>query len=120
MREPVGLSLESTFTSIPDMSQKIYPFIPKFLISTDFNNLERIRDIKVPIQVFHGTHDQLIPHWMGYKIYEAAESEKEFITIDGAGHTDMDIIARDKYKGQFKKFFSSVLKILFLNVLHQI
>jgi uncharacterized protein len=108
-KDPVGVSLESTFTSIPDMSKEVYPFIPRFIISTDFNNLERIAEIKVPLQILHGTEDKLIPHWMGEKLFEAACCEKEFFSIEGADHNDLLEVAGEAFSEHFQKLLDKVL-----------
>ena len=111
-KNPVGLSLESTFTSMPDMSHEVYPFIPRFLIASHFNNFERIPQVKIPLQVIHGTEDELIPHWMGVKLFDAAICEKEFISIDGAGHGDLMEIAGDSYAAHFRTLLEKVLVAL--------
>jgi len=103
---PLALSLESTFTSIPDMCRVVYPWIPKFLVGTKFNNLERISSLNLPIQVFHGTEDDLIPIKMGQEVFKKANDPKWFITIEGAGHGDLLEKAGDLYEQSFQTFFS--------------
>ncbi|MCM8533926.1 MAG: alpha/beta hydrolase [Lentisphaeraceae bacterium] len=103
--EVAGLVLESTFTSIPDMCSKLYPFIPKWVVGTKFANLERVKGIYVPSTIFHGTADQLIPYSMGESLFAAMEksSKKNFISIDDAGHSDLMETAEDTYISGIKK-----------------
>lgn len=87
--KPLALSLESTFTSIPDMCKVVYPFLPKFIVSTKFNNLERISKLSIPIHIIHGTADELIPISMGDILFKAASEPKFFVSVEGAGHGDL-------------------------------
>ena len=87
--KPQALSLESTFTSIPDMCKLVYPLIPKFFVSTQFKNIERIANLDLPIQIIHGTVDDLIPHSMGEELYSRVKQKFAFISIEGAGHSDL-------------------------------
>ena len=103
---PAALSLESTFTSIPDMCKVVYPWIPKFLVGTQFNNLERVRKLKLPIKIIHGTADELIPIKMGRDLYEAASEPKWFISVEGAGHGDLLEKAGELYSKSFEEFLS--------------
>lgn len=101
-----ALSLESTFTSIPDMCRLVYPWIPKFMVGTKFNNLERIKKLKLPIQVLHGTDDELIPMEMGQQLYDAAAEPKWLIPVSGAGHGDLLEKAGDLYRNSFENLFN--------------
>lgn len=87
--KPLALSLESTFTSIPDMCKVVYPFLPKFIVSTKFNNLERISKLSIPLHIIHGTADELIPVSMGEKLFSAAPEPKFYVSVEGAGHGDL-------------------------------
>jgi len=104
--KPRALSLESTFTSIPDMCQVVYPWIPKFLVGTKFNNLERIKQFQLPVQILHGTADELIPVEMGQDLFDEAVEPKWFIPIYGAGHGDLLEKAGDLYRDSFLKLFN--------------
>ena len=59
------------------------------LAGNSFDNITKIKNIKTPVLVIHGTKDRIIPYSMGKEIFDAAESKKEFITIEGGGHNDL-------------------------------
>jgi len=65
-----------------------------FLAGDSFNNLSKMKNIKVPLLVIHGTHDRVIPFSMGKEIYDNATVDKKFIKIDGADHNDI----HDRYR----------------------
>jgi fermentation-respiration switch protein FrsA (DUF1100 family) len=85
-----ALVLESTFTSLPDVGARIYPFLPvRYVMRSRFNSLDKIRDYRGPLFVSHGDHDELIPLEFGRKLFDAAPGErKEFFTVSHGGHND--------------------------------
>jgi fermentation-respiration switch protein FrsA (DUF1100 family) len=85
-----ALVLESTFTSLPDVGARIYPFLPvRTVMRTRLNSLERMRDYRGPLFVSHGDRDELIPLDFGRKLFEAAAGErKEFFVVPRGGHND--------------------------------
>jgi uncharacterized protein len=48
--------------------------------------LEQVKKSKTPILFTHGGNDTYVPTEMVYRLYEAANCEKDILVIDGAGH----------------------------------
>ena len=72
-----GVILETPFTSMIDTAKKFYPYIPVSLLLKDkFENYKKIKNINTPILVMHGEVDQIVPFFMGKKIYELANKPK--------------------------------------------
>ena len=72
-----GVILETPFTSMIDAAKKFYPYIPVSLLLKDkFENYKKIKNINSPILVMHGEVDQIVPFFMGKKIYELANEPK--------------------------------------------
>ena len=72
-----GVILETPFTSMIDAAKKFYPYIPVSLLLKDkFENYKKIKNINSPILVMHGEVDQIVPFFMGKKIYELANKPK--------------------------------------------
>jgi fermentation-respiration switch protein FrsA (DUF1100 family) len=60
-----------------DTAKKFYPYIPVSLLLKDkFENYKKIKNINSPILVMHGEVDQIVPFFMGKKIYELANKPK--------------------------------------------
>jgi fermentation-respiration switch protein FrsA (DUF1100 family) len=60
-----------------DTAKKFYPYIPVSLLLKDkFENYKKIKNINSPILVMHGEVDQIVPFFMGKKIYELANEPK--------------------------------------------
>ena len=76
-RKFAGIVLETPFTSMVDAAKKFYPYIPVSLLLKDkFNNKDKIKNVIVPVLIMHGESDQIIPFFMGKKIYEVANEPK--------------------------------------------
>lgn len=77
--------LDSTFTSVRDMTRYAYPFLPYWIFSSRFDSEAKIRNIKVPKLIIHSQDDEIIPFELGRKLYEASAQPKEFLKVHG-GH----------------------------------
>jgi fermentation-respiration switch protein FrsA (DUF1100 family) len=72
-----GLVLETPFTSMIQAAKNFYPYIPVSLLLKDkYDNQKKIKNINIPVLVMHGEVDQIVPFWMGKKIYEMANQPK--------------------------------------------
>src|SRR3972149_6411140 len=88
-RPCLGIILESAFTSTDDVMRLYFRFLPPLPPGTiKYDSLALIGKVTVPKLVIHGEHDEIIPLWMGKRLYEAASPPKEFYLIRGATHHD--------------------------------
>jgi fermentation-respiration switch protein FrsA (DUF1100 family) len=101
-----ALVLLSPFTSIPDMAQKQFPFLPaRWLVRNRFNNLEKIGKCAQPVFIAHGDADGLVPYSQGQRLFAAAGEPKFFLTMKGCDHNDRpqaDLLA------QVKRFLEAI------------
>ena len=81
---PGALVLESTFTALPDVGAKVYPFLPvRLLARIRYPTLERLPGIRCPVLVVHSPQDDLIPCAHGRLLFEAAGHPKAFLELVG-------------------------------------
>ena len=60
-----------------EAAKNFYPYIPVGLILKDkYENNEKIKNINIPVLVMHGEADQIVPFWMGKKIFNLANEPK--------------------------------------------
>ena len=60
-----------------EAAKNFYPYIPVGLILKDkYKNDEKIKNIKIPVLIMHGEADQIVPFWMGKKIFNLANDPK--------------------------------------------
>ena len=86
-----GVIIESTFTSIPDVVRGMkWGWVPGLglAVTQPFDSMSKIREVRVPLLVLHGTADGVVPHTMADELYAAAGSnEKQLVTIEGGTHS---------------------------------
>ena len=84
------LVLEAPYTALVDMAYASYPWLPVNLLMKDpMPTRERIKNVDVPVVVYHGTADTVIPVDHGRKVFELANDPKELLIIDGADHGNL-------------------------------
>ncbi|AXX98431.1 alpha/beta hydrolase [Profundibacter amoris] len=89
---PAAMVLEAPYTSLPDITRRIYPkFKPiLFLMKNRWPSLRHIRNLDIPLLVLHGTDDPLIPIEMGREMFDASPAtDNTFFAVQGAGHNDV-------------------------------
>ncbi|HUT32053.1 MAG TPA: alpha/beta hydrolase, partial [Planctomycetota bacterium] len=85
---PGALVLQSTFTSLPDVGARVYPWLPVRLLSRfRYDARSHVQQVKCPVLVAHGSRDEIVPYALGRKLFEAANEPKEFLEISGS-HND--------------------------------
>lgn len=90
--KPAGMVLIAPFTSTFAVAFPV-PLFP----CDRFPNLKRVRDIDVPLLVFHGEHDEVIAPSHGRALVAASPAAvKAFHLIENAGHNDLFEVAGDQ------------------------
>ena len=99
---PIGLMVENSFTSIPELAPcivkslpyKVYlfihwiPFLYYFLFDRNmWDSQERISDISCPVLFLSADNDSLVPPKMMLSLYNTCPSENKYlVNFDNAGH----------------------------------
>lgn len=101
-----GLILQSTFTSLPDITRVLFPTIPLHLLAGNlFNTLSVVKRLTVPLLVIHGADDEVAPSWMAHELHHHCVAEKKAIHIVDAGmHKDLYIRDRDSLVWTINRF----------------
>jgi fermentation-respiration switch protein FrsA (DUF1100 family) len=82
---PRALILESTFTSIPDMAVRQFPFLPvRLLARFRYDTLAHMPHIDAPILIIHSPADEIIPYSHSRRLFEAAQEPKAFLELTGS------------------------------------
>ena len=70
-----------------------------------FDSVNKIKNIKPPVLIIHGNHDNL-PEWMSKKLYDAVNhSNKSFYTVENGIHCDT-------YRVDASQYFSKLLAFI--------
>ncbi|MFC1939927.1 alpha/beta hydrolase [Chloroflexota bacterium] len=106
---PGALILESTFTSIPDLASKLYPFLPVKLLSRfKYDTEGYLEGINCPVLIVHSPNDEMMPFNHGQRLFEIAKKPKEFLKISGS-HNEGFIISGEHYEEGLNAFISKYL-----------
>ena len=86
--QPLALIVESSFTSVPDIAQELYPWLPARWLSR-FSHATRdyVRDVQCPVLVAHSRDDEIIPFHHGEAIFASANEPRTLLALRGA-HND--------------------------------
>lgn len=92
-RPPAALVLRSPFTSLADVAEVHYPWLPaRRLLLDRYPSIERIVSVSAPLLVIAGDRDDIVPASLSRRLYEAASEPKHYVVVPGAGHNDPDLL----------------------------
>ena len=99
-----SLILETPYYSIPALLGYYTPIYPvSYMSHFKMPVAEYLKEVTVPVSIFHGTNDGIIPYSIAARLKEFLKPGDEFITIPGAGHNNLN---------QFKIFHQKLDSIL--------
>jgi len=103
---PAALILRSPFTSLAEVGDVHYPWLPvRHLLRDRFPSIDRIRRVSCPILVIAGEEDGIVPPAQSRRLYEAAPApRKRFVSIPGAGHNDPMLTSGDPLTSEVASF----------------
>jgi fermentation-respiration switch protein FrsA (DUF1100 family) len=91
---PSALILRSPFTSMADVGQHHYWWLPvRLLIRDRYPTLDRIGMVRSPLLVIVGERDRVVPAAFSHRLYDAAPGPKTILSMPDADHNDYDLLA---------------------------
>lgn len=111
MRPSAALVLQSPVGSLPGVAHAGIVWlniIPDcFFPTPQFDNVQQIKQVHVPLLMFHGTSDRVVPFEHSKMIYANAHQPKNLILFKDAGHNNMPADSR-QYRDALCQFLKSV------------
>ncbi|CAG0124232.1 hypothetical protein RHDC2_00409 [Rhodocyclaceae bacterium] len=96
-QKPAALVIASGFTSVPDLGQQLYPYLPvRWLARIRYDTRERLRSVAAPVLIAHSPEDDIIPFEHGQALFAAANPPRQFLELAG-GHNDGFIFMREAW-----------------------
>lgn len=96
------LILETPYYSMPELAGAHFPMYPTAsIIRYHFPLHEFLQQVKVPVTVFHGTADGIIPYKHAERLKPLLKKTDEFVTIQNGSHNNLA-----KYERYTKKLDS--------------
>ncbi len=106
--EAAGLILEGSFTSVADLGQEIYPWVPvRWLSRNRFDSRSRIGSLRMPLLMIHGRNDVTVPPAQGRRLFAAAPQPKTFLEVPG-GHDDAYEVGAEAYEAGMRHFLGTL------------
>lgn len=106
-RKIAGLIADSTFTSVPAMASESSSLVPGFMINTKMDSIAKVKNIFVPKLFIHSVDDDIIPFYMGKKLFDEAPAPKGFLRIRG-GHNDGYFRSKTVFTEGIKDFLGKI------------
>ena len=99
---PGMLILQAPFYSLKSLiMRRAFYAVPPFILKYRFESHRYISRCKMPIVIFHGTDDEVVPYRSSLLLKEQLKPDDILITLPGQGHSK--ITNNQKYKDQLKK-----------------
>jgi fermentation-respiration switch protein FrsA (DUF1100 family) len=94
---PAALVLRSPFTSMTDIGQHHYWWLPvRRLIRDRYATIDLIGRVRSPLLVIVGERDRIVPVEFSRRLYEAAREPKTILSMPDADHNDYELLAGDE------------------------
>jgi fermentation-respiration switch protein FrsA (DUF1100 family) len=108
---PAALLLVSPLTSVRAMASRVSPgaviVFWSGLARVHYDTEALVRALDIPVSVAHGARDDVIPLWMGRRVFEAAKMPRALLVIDDAGHNDVVDRGGERYWAWVREALSS-------------
>lgn len=104
---PAGIILVTPLTTGKEYGKAHGFGVLSSLAGNAFNSLLACTSIRSPVLIIHGTDDEVIPFWMGKRIFETLHSPKRFIEISGGLHNSLEFNDPALYWSSIEDFISN-------------
>lgn len=88
-QHPRLLILQAPYFSMRATARQHYPFVPGFIVRYPLGTDAVLPQVKCPIVIFHGEHDEVIDYQTTMQLKALLKLQDQFITLAGAGHNGM-------------------------------
>ena len=107
-RPHAGLILESTFTSLPVLGQKIYPYFPvRLLARFHYDTAGHLARVPTPVMIVHSRSDEVVPFEHARTLLDVVRGDKELLEIHGP-HNVAFYSKGKHYEQALRTFFDRV------------
>jgi len=85
-----GVALEAPYTSMADLAQHHYFYVPaRYLLTDKYEAEAHIQRIAAPLLIVHGERDRTVPARFGRTLFDRALEPKQAVWLPAAEHNDL-------------------------------
>jgi pimeloyl-ACP methyl ester carboxylesterase len=84
--DPAHTVLVAPYSSLTDMKNRWFWFVPDFILRFPLDNVERLRQSDDAVTILHGVEDELIPYAMAEELRAVDPERIELIPLEQTGH----------------------------------
>ena len=104
-----GVAIEEAFTSVADVGQKMFPFLPvRWLVRNKYDTLSKIGRFNAPLLILHSRDDEYFSLRHAERLLAAAQGPKQLVELRG-GHNEAFLASEQIYREALKQFFARVI-----------
>lgn len=111
---PAGVVLESPFTTLRAIARQTAPISYALFgwwnIGKVFDNLDKVGKIRVPLLIFYGDKDRIVPEKMPLSLFARAREPKTLYLVKGAGHSNAFEVGGSGYRHAWHTFLARTAK----------
>ena len=106
-----GLVLESAFTSFGDVARASgwLASLLNLFNPERFDSIGKISRIHAPLLMLHGSQDDTVPVHLGEQLFAAANTPKQWLVVENAAHSDLDLADPVRYQASLRNFATRYL-----------
>jgi uncharacterized protein len=109
-----GVVLEAAFTSIADVGQAMYPFLPvRWVVRHRFDTLAKVPRTRAPLLILHGRGDEFFPLRHAERLAAAAGSRARLVVLRGS-HNEAFLQDESTYRRALGEFLAERARALAL------
>jgi fermentation-respiration switch protein FrsA (DUF1100 family) len=102
-----GVILESTFSSARDVAGSLFPILSRLVVLRyRFDTAGYLKGVASPLLVLHSAEDDIIPFYLGEKVYQAGSEPKVFVKMQG-DHNGGFLQSQPHYEQELGRFIGS-------------
>lgn len=84
-----GLIFDGAFSSIAEVGQSAYPFLPvRWLVKDTWDSKSRIQKVHSPLLFIHSRKDSVVPFRFAQRLFQAANEPKRHVWLEHSDHND--------------------------------
>jgi len=102
---PAALILRSPYTSMVDVAQYHYSWLPVRLMLRDrYDSLACIQSVRTRLLIIAGERDRVVPPEFSRQLYDAASQPKTLVSVPSADHNDDELLTGKAVIEEISKF----------------